>query len=127
MEIIGFTLLVIVGICILVATALSAFFIWIGSKFTGVRSATFGRAFYAAILSSVVVWALTGLATALFGIGSVAGWILGIVVTLWIFKSVYDTDWGSAVMIWIFSGIAQIIVGIIVVFLVVTGAVALAL
>jgi len=79
MKLIGLTLIIIIAICILIATAFSAFFIWIGSRFAGVPNATFGRAFYAAFLSSVAVWALTGLATAFFGIGSIAGWLLGIV------------------------------------------------
>ncbi len=127
MKLIGLTLLLIIAVCILVATALSALFIWIGSKFAGVPHATFGRAFYAAFLSSVAVWALTGVATAFFGIGSLAGWLLGIAVSLGILKSVYATGWGSALLVWLFTGVAHVIVGIIMIILVITGALALAL
>jgi hypothetical protein len=127
MKLVGLTLLVIIAVSILVATALSALFIWIGSKFAGVPRATFGRAFYAAFLSSVAVWALTGLAAAFFGVGSLAGWLLGIIVTLGILRSIYDTGWGSALLIWIFTGVAHIIVGIALVIMVITGALALAL
>lgn len=127
MELIGLTLIFIIAGCIAVATALSAFFIWIGSKFTSVPNTTFGRAFYAALLSSIAVWALTGAGTALFGIGSVAGWLLGIVITLWILKYVYATGWGSAVLIWLFTGVAHVIVAAVLVILFITGAIALAL
>jgi hypothetical protein len=127
MKLIGLTLLVIIALCIFVATALSAIFIWIGSKFAGISNATFGRAFYAALLSSVAVWALTGLASAFFGIGSLAGWLLGIIVTLGILKSIYEAEWGSAILIWIFTGVAHVIVGIVMVILVITGFLALAL
>ncbi|HNW26840.1 MAG TPA: hypothetical protein PKN50_00050 [Spirochaetota bacterium] len=127
MKLIGLTLLVIIALCIFVATALSAIFIWIGSKFAGVPNATFGKAFYAALLSSVAVWALTGAATAFFGIGSLAGWLLGIIVTLGILKSVYNTEWSSALLVWIFTGVAHVIVGIVMVVLVITGFLALAL
>lgn len=127
MKLIGLTLLIIIVLCIVVATALSALFIWIGSKFTGVADATFGKAFYAALLSSIAVWALAGFAAVLFGAGSIAGWVLGIIVTLGILKSIYNTDWGSALLIWIFTGVAHVLVGIVMVVLALTGIVALAL
>ena len=125
-KLIGLTLLVIIALCILAATALSAIFIWIGSKFAGVPEARFGKAFYAALLSSIAVWALTGLGAPFFGIGSVAGWVLGIILTLGILKSIYNTGWGSAMLIWIFTGVAQVIVGIIMVIMVIAGVVVLA-
>jgi hypothetical protein len=127
MKLIGLTLLLVFALCILIATALSAVFIWIGSKFAGVPDAGFGKAFYAAFLSSVAVWALTGLATALFGIGSVAGWLLGIAVTLGILKSVYKAKWGTALLIWLFTGVAHVLVAAIMVILIITGGLALAL
>jgi len=75
----------------------------------------------------VAVWALTGLASAFLGIGSLAGWLLGIIVTLGILKSVYDTEWSSALLVWIFTGVAHVIVGIVMAVLVITGFLALAL
>lgn len=127
MELIGLTLIFIIAGCIAVATALSAVFIWIGSKFTSVPDTKFGKAFYAAFLSSVAVWVLTGMGTAFFGIGSLAGWILGIAITLWILKYVYATDWGTAFLIWLFTGVAHVIIGVILLVLLVTGVIALAL
>jgi hypothetical protein len=127
MALIGLTLIFITVGCIAVATALSAVFIWIGSKFTSVTNKTFGRAFYAALISSIAVWALTGMGTAFLGIGSVAGWLLGIVITLAILKSVYETSWGTAFMIWIFTGVAHVIVAVFMIILLITGAIALVL
>jgi hypothetical protein len=126
MKLIGFTLLLVFVICVLIATALSALFIWIGSKFAGVPDAGFGKAFYAALLSSIAVWALTALATAFFGIGSVAGWLLGIAITLAILKSVYATTWATAFLVWIFTGVAHIIVAAGIIVLLMTGGLALA-
>ncbi|MBN2078127.1 MAG: hypothetical protein JW838_04120 [Spirochaetes bacterium] len=127
MEVIGLIFLPVIIICIFAATAVSAFFIWIGSKFAGVPESGFGRAFVAAIASSITVWALTGAATALFGIGSVAGWFLGILITLGMLKWIYATGWGKAFLIWIFTGIAHVIVGVILVVLVITGVLVMAL
>ncbi len=127
MEVIGLMILPVIIFCIITATAVSAFFIWIGSKFAGVPDSGFGRAFIAAIASSIAVWTLTGAATALFGIGSVAGWFLGILITLGILKWIYATGWGKAFLIWIFTGIAHLIVGVILVVLLVTGVLVMAL
>jgi hypothetical protein len=127
MELIGLTLILIIAGCIAVATALSAVFIWIGSKFTSAPNTTFGKAFYAALLSSIAVWALTGAGAAFFGAGSLAGWLLGIVITLGILKYVYATNWGTAFLIWLFTGIAHVIVAIIMIALLITGSIALVL
>jgi hypothetical protein len=50
------------------------------------------------------------LGAALFGVGSLAGWLLGIIVILRILKPVYGMEWGSALLIWIFTGAAHVIV-----------------
>ncbi len=127
MKLLGFTLLIAIVICVIAATAVSALFIWIGAKFAGVPRPGFREAFVAALLSSIAVWTLTGMATALFGIGSIAGWLLGIVVTLGRLRSVYATRWGTAFLIWIFSGVAQVLVAAVLIVMFFTGGLALAL
>jgi hypothetical protein len=127
MQLIGATLLMVIICCIIAATALAAFFIWIGSKFAGIPNATFGKAFLSALLSSIAVWVLTGSATLYFGYESFTMWLLGLAITLGILKTVYSTGWGKAFLIWIFTGIAHVIVGAILVILLITGALVLVL
>lgn len=110
MEIVGFALFLFVAGCIVVATAVSAVFIWMGAKLAGIGGATFGKSFWAALVSSFFVWALTGIGAAVFGIGTVAGWIIGVIITLFILKKIFNTTWGKALLAWLFQGIAQLLV-----------------
>jgi len=110
MELIGFAIVLFFIGLFVAATVISAFFIWIGTKVARVSGATFGKAFWAAILTSFVVWALTGIGTVLFGFGNVAGWILGILITLVLLKWIYKTTWGKSFLTWLFCGLAQGIV-----------------
>lgn len=110
MELIGFVLFLFLLGCIVVATAVSAVFIWFGAKVSGISGATFMKSFWAALVSSFLVWALSAIATALFGFGSIAGWILGLLITLVVLKMIFDTTWGKAFLTWLFQGLAQLIV-----------------
>ena len=127
MQLVGFTLILFVISCIMAATALSASFIWIGSKLAGIQKATFGKAFISALLSSVAVWSLTGYSAVYVGVESISVWLLGLAITVGILKFVYSISWGKAFILWIFTGIAHVIVGIIVIALLITGAVVLVL
>ena len=108
--IVGFTLFLFIAGCIVVATAVSAVFIWIGAKLAGIDGATFIRSFWAALVSSFLVWALTGIGAAVFGFGTIAGWIIGVLITLFVLKQIFDTTWGKAFLAWLFHGMAQLIV-----------------
>lgn len=125
MELIGFALVVFFAGLFVAATVISAFFIWIGTKVARVSGATFGKAFWAAIVTSFVVWALTGIASAFFGFGTVAGWILGVLITLGLIKWIYKTTWGKSFLTWLFCGLAQVIVLVIAIVLALTGVVVL--
>jgi hypothetical protein len=125
MELIGIGLFLFFVALFVAATVISAFFIWIGTRIAGVSGATFGRAFWAAILTSFIVWALTGIASAAFGFGAIAGWFLGVLITLVIFKRIYKTSWGKAFMTWLFAGIAQVVVLLVAVVLALAGVVVL--
>jgi hypothetical protein len=112
MQFIGISLILFIISCIIV---------WLGTKFAGIHKATFGKAFVAAFFSSAAVWILTGFARAYFGWGYIAGWFLGLAITLVILRSVYAVDWGKAILIWIFTWIAHVIVVVILAVLVITG------
>lgn len=125
MELIGFTLVLFFIGLFVAATVISAFFIWIGTKIAGVSGATFGKALWAAIVTSFVVWALTGVGSGLFGLGSVAGWLLGVLITLVILKWIYKTTWGKSFLTWLFCGLAQVVVLAVAIILAMTGVVVL--
>jgi hypothetical protein len=125
MELIGFALVIFFVGLFVAATVISAFFIWIGAKVARVSDATIVKAFWAAIVTSFVVWALTGIASGLFGFGSIAGWLLGIVITLVLLKWIYKTSWGKAFLTWLFCGLAQVVVLGVAIVLALTGVVVL--
>lgn len=126
MELIGFVFLLFLLSCIVIATVVSAIFIWFGAKVSGISGATFIKSFWAALVSSLLVWLLTALASALFGFGSIAGWILGLFITLVVLKMIFDTTWGKAFLTWLFQGLAQLIVLGIVIIMVIMGAIVIA-
>jgi hypothetical protein len=115
MELIGFGLVLFFIGLFVAATIISAFFIWIGTKVAGVSGATFGKAFWAAIVTSFTVWALTGIGSAAFGFGSIAAWVLGVLITLLLIKWIYKTTWGKSFLTWLFCGIAQVVVLVVVI------------
>ncbi len=125
MELIGFTLVIFFFGLFVAATVISAFFIWIGTKIARVSGATFGKAFWAAIVTSFVVWALTGIASAFLGFGTIAGWIFGVLITLVLLKWIYKTSWGKAFLTWLFCGLAQVVVLAVAIILALTGIVVL--
>jgi hypothetical protein len=125
MELLGFTLVLFFIGLFVAATVISAFFIWIGTKVARVSGATFGKAFWAAIVTSFIVWALTGIASGLFGFGSIAGWLVGVLITLVILKWIYKTTWGKSFLTWLFCGLAQVVVLAVAIILALTGVVVL--
>ncbi|MFC1721535.1 hypothetical protein ACFL0Z_01330 [Patescibacteria group bacterium] len=93
---------------LLLAVLIGGFFIWLGAKMARVERGTFGRAILAAIAgalaSGLVSWVFS-----LFGDGlifSVIGAIVGLIIVLWVFKSIFDTTWGKAFLIWLFQLVA---------------------
>jgi hypothetical protein len=89
---------------------ISAIFIYIGVKLAKVQRATFGRAFGAALLMIIinfVVGLIVGLAT---GGNPIAGFIVGLLITLFVIKGVFSTSLGKAFVAWIFAILSQIIV-----------------
>lgn len=127
MELIGFAIVLFFVGLFVAATVISAIFIWIGSKIARVSGATFGKAFWAAIVTSFVVWALTGIGSVVFGFGNVAGWILGALITLGLLKWIYKTTWGKAFLTWLFCGVAQVMVLVVAIVLALTGVIVILL
>ncbi len=103
---------------LLLSVLIGGFFVWLGAKLARVEKGTFGRSILAAIAATVAS-GLVSWIFSLFGDGTtwaLIGGIVGFVVVLWVFKSMFDTSWGKAFLIWLFQLIAIAIALVIAIF-----------
>lgn len=93
-----------------IGALLSAFFMWLGGKIVGLKTATFGRAILAAIATAFATWMLTWLLSLIPGVGTVIGFICGAILTIFILKAAFEIpNYGQAFLVWFFYLLAQII------------------
>jgi hypothetical protein len=98
---------------LVLALLISAFFLWIGAKLAGIREASFGKAILAALVSVVALALLQIVLSLIPRIGGTLGLLLGILVSIYVIKAVFDTGWGKAILAWILYIVAIIVAGII--------------
>jgi hypothetical protein len=98
---------------LVLALLISAFFLWIGAKLAGIRGASFGKAVLAALVSVVALAILEIVLSLIPRIGGTLGLLLGILVSIYVIKAVFDTGWGKAILAWILYIAAIIVAGII--------------
>jgi len=100
--------LVAAGGLFLLSLLIGAFFIWIGAKLARIPKRTFGRAIIAALASSVATWLVAWIFSFFPGSPwwSLIGAVVGLLVVLAVFKSVFDTTWGKAFLIWLLQVVA---------------------
>ncbi len=91
----------------LMATFFGAFFMWLGAKLAGVRYATFGSSIKAASGASFATWFVALAASILPGIGTAAGFAIGIALSVLIIRSAYETSFGKAIMVWLFDLVSE--------------------
>lgn len=111
MEVLGIalgTFLLFMVISILVAT----FFMWAGAKMAGLpKSKTnFGNSLMAAIGAAVVTWIISAIFAGVAGIGAIIGFLIGVVLSIFVIKAVFKIDWGKSFLVWLFHLVAQILV-----------------
>lgn len=115
LEILGLGLAALLA-AVVIFFVVMAFFIWIGAKFAAIKNASFGNAFVSTIGITILTIVLGAVLTLLnITSGGLVGTLISILVTVWVIKSVFDTNWGRAFIAWIFSIIGAFIVGIIIV------------
>ena len=107
MEVVGFTLRLVGIVYVFAMTLVSALFIWIGAKLSGIKGATPWRSFLAALISSFPIWAATGLGILLKGFAPFWGWIIGTLIALCIIRNFFKTTWRKALLPWILQTVAQ--------------------
>jgi len=91
----------------LVGALVSGLFIWIGAKVAGIPNPGFGRCVMVAIVTSVGTWLLAFVLTILPVVGTFGGFVLGLLLSLLIIKSLFNVSFGKAALVWIFHVIAQ--------------------
>ena len=87
---------------ILIALVIAGFFLMLGAKFAGIEEATLGKSMIAVVGG--------GILALLIGRIPVIGWILGIIVYIWVIKTVFNTDWIKATIAWLMTIIVEILV-----------------
>lgn len=97
---------VVVG---LIAIFFATFFLWIGAKIAGVKKSNFGRSFVAAIGSGFITWLFSLIFTQIEGVVTIIGFIIGLLLTIFVIKAAYGTSFGRALLVWIFHIIAEVI------------------
>jgi len=108
MRIIGAILGAIIGIAVL-EVLFSTFFMMIGAKLAKIKNVTFLTSFIAAIGCSIATWIITIVFSILPFVGTILGFLAGIAVSLFIIKSVFNTNIENALLIWIFNIAAKIV------------------
>jgi len=81
----------------------------------GVKKATFGRSFVAALGSAFVTWVLSLSLSFFPPFGPPIGFFIGLILVLFIIMGAYDTTFGKALLVWLFhllAEIAAIVIGV---------------
>ncbi len=104
--------------------AISAFFLWIGTKLARISDASFKKAIIAAFISMIALVILIVVARPYTG--NLIGFFLGIVVSICIIKVIYGTPWKKAFLAWVLYILAVIAAIVIIVVLGITALFSLA-
>ena len=103
---------VVIGI--IISLLIAALVVHFAAKLSGVRNATFGKAITICI-ASIVLQIFIGFVFSIVPLlGTIAGFLLWLLLTLLIIKTVYDTGWGRAFVVWIMQGVVLIIAGLVI-------------
>lgn len=89
-------------IAILIALVIAGFFLMLGAKLAGIEDVTLGKSMIAVVGG--------GILALLTGWIPIIGWILGILVYIWVIKTVFNTDWGKATIAWLMTIVVETIV-----------------
>jgi len=88
---------------------ISGLFMWIAAKIARVEKAGFGRAMVAAIVSSFVEVLVAFVFNVIPILGNLIGFIIGLMLAIFVIKAVFRTSFGKALLVWIFNIIAVLV------------------
>jgi hypothetical protein len=102
-------MLMSLAIIALISLAIEAVFIFIGARLAGVYRVRFGTCFKAAF-ATVVVTLIAALVLSFIPVaGTGAGWLIGILISIFVIRGIFGIGFGKALLVWIFAVAAQII------------------
>ena len=81
-------------------------FMWIAAKIASVEKSSFARAMAAAVAASFVEILVAFLFSLVPVLGNLFGFILGLVVTIFVIKTIFGTSFKKGLLVWIFNLIA---------------------
>lgn len=93
----------------IISLLITALFLWIGATLAGIKGASFGKAILTALLSVIGLTILGVFLSFIPFMGDFLGLLLGVLLSIFIIKAVFDTSWGKALSAWIFYVIAVMI------------------
>lgn len=108
MQVLSSIFLVVLGV-FAIAALISTFFIWVGAKIAGIKNVGFGNSLLAAIGAAFVTWLISWLFAAATGIWVIIGFIIGLILSIFVIQGAFKTTFGKALLAWIFHVIAEII------------------
>lgn len=110
MQILGmafgtFVLMVVISILV------SGFTMWLGARWAGLKKVTYGKALWIAVVVGIVTWLISALfAGATGGWIAIIGFLVGVLLSLWIIKTMFKVEYKKAFLIWIMNIVAHIFV-----------------
>ena len=110
MEIVGVVaiLAILMMSGLLLAVLFSTICMYFGAKAVGLEDATLTKAFVASILSACAAWGVSFLLSCIPLVGSIGGFVLGMVAATLLIQKVYECKFESALIVWIFHFLAEI-------------------
>lgn len=108
MQTLGTVFMAVLGVFV-VAALISTFFIWLGARIAGIKNARFGNSLLAAIGAAFVTWLISWLFAGAAGIWAIIGFIIGLILSIFVVQGAFKTTFGKALLAWIFHVIAEII------------------
>jgi hypothetical protein len=93
---------------------------WVGARLDGIERASFGKAILAAFASSLVAWLIAIPCSVIPVVGTLFGFALGLLLSLFVIRSLFDTTMGRAFLCWIFNIVAHV-AAVVVAFFIVAG------
>ena len=96
-------------ILIFLSFIIAGIFMWIGVKITRIRNYNFKRVILTAILTSLVTYMVTVLFSAFPIINTIHCFFIGLFLSFFIIKSVFDSTLKQAILVWIFNIFAQVL------------------
>ncbi len=110
MQILGMTMWVFI-LMVIVSILVSGLTMWLGAGWAGVKKVTYGKGLWVAIVVGIFTWLVSAVfAGATGGWMAIIGFIVGVLISLWIIKAMFKIEFGQAFLVWIMNIVAQVFV-----------------